>query len=187
MMPEKREAFIEENKKKHATACENRKLKQEHRREMLKAGREFVRKNSVLMFSGQIGEYGLTAGALLQTVRVEHEEHIVYKVAYAFRSSKDAPNFRTGCGYIGWRLEGAHPYTFTINLTKSGALIPERLAQLIRLHVEMDIASKRVHVTPRLHQSVLEGRLYNTLSPSPKIPKTSRKILKKATKVPHVS
>ncbi len=63
MAPEKQASFIEENKKKHALMCVNRKTKQELHREMLKAGREFVFKNSVLLFYGRIGGYALAAGA----------------------------------------------------------------------------------------------------------------------------
>jgi hypothetical protein len=195
MTPEKQKEFIEENKKKHALMCVNRKTKQELHRETLRAGNDFVRKNNIMMFFGQIGEYGLSAGALLQTIRSVGtspdvvNEQIVYKVAYAFRSPRDMHNYRTACGTVGWRLmvENLHQYTFIINMTKSGAIIPERLAQLIRLHIEMDIASKRVHVTPRLHRFVLEGQRGTSLAPAPKVPKTSRKIFRKVTEAPHAN
>jgi hypothetical protein len=195
MMPEKQKEVIEENQKKHARMCADKKTKQAYRRAMIRAGREFVRKNNVLMFFGQIGEYGLSAGALLKTVRSEEtppgvvNEQIVYRVAYAFRSPRDMQDYRTACGYVGWRLQEVipHMYTFTINLTKSGAIIPERLAQLIRLHIEMDLASKRVHVTPRLHRFVLEGQHGSMLAPAPNIPKTPKKTFRKVTKVAHAT
>jgi hypothetical protein len=188
MTPEKQAALIEENKKKHALMCVNRKTKQELHREMLKAGREFVLKNNVLLFYGRIGGYALAAGALLETQPPENDgmsPTIVYKVAYTLCSPKDSYSAHYAKGYIGGRLMDAkqHPYVFYIGLSKSGALIPERLAQLARLHVELDIVSKRVQVPARLQRFVLKGHGDSALTPAPKIPRTSQKRMKAATKV----
>lgn len=187
MTPEKQEEYIAENQKKHALRCANRRTQQEHHREMLKAGREYVLKNGVTLFYGTIGGYALAAGALLHTVwTTENADTIVYRVAYTLCSPRDKPTMRVANGYIGWRImndEKPHQYKFTINLSKSGALLPERLAQLIRLHVEMDIVTKRVQVPARLQRSMLKGHADSALTPFPRTLKTSNKGLRRATKV----
>jgi hypothetical protein len=195
MTPEKQQEFIEENKKKHALMCVNVKTKQEHHREMLKAGRSFVLKNGVMTFYGRIGGYALAAGALLQTIKSTgtpegvDNTRIAYKVAFSICSHKDTPTKHAAKGYLGWRLmdEKQHPYVFFINMSKSGAVIPERLAQLIRLHIELDIVTKRVQVPAKLQRFVLKGNGDSMLSPDSDIPKTSRKMMKASTKVSHVA
>jgi hypothetical protein len=192
MTSDRQEVFIEENRKKHTLMCANRKTFQEHHREMLKAGREFVAKNGVMMFYGHIGGYALSAGAVLHTIRTPGtseeriNERVAYRIAYTICSPKDTPSIRAAKGYAGWRLmeqEEQHPYVFFINMSHSGALIPERLAQLIRLHIELDIVTKRVTVPAKLQRFVLRGHADSSLSPAPNIPKTSRKRMKVATKV----
>lgn len=183
MTPEKQSEFIEENKKKHSEMCQKRQEKLDSQKVMLKKGRDFVVKNNVLLFYGSIGGYALSAGALLQTLHEGPQESIAYQVSYALCSHKDSPSKHVANGYIGWRLLEAHPYTFKILLNKSGALIPERLSQLIRLHIELDVVSKRVQVPSRLQRYVLRGQGESMLIPAPAIPKTSKKIMKKATKV----
>lgn len=192
MTPEKQKEFIAENIKKHALMCTNRKTSQEHHRKMLKAGREFVLKNGVLMFYGQIGGYALSAGALLHTIRSQGtpegvmNEQVAYRVAYTLCSHKDTPSMHAAKGYTGWRLmdqDKKHPYVFFIHMSKSGALIPERLAQLIRLHIELDVVTKRVPVPAKLQRLVLKGHADSALAPAPNIPKTSEKRMKGATKV----
>jgi hypothetical protein len=159
---------------------------------MLKAGREFVRKNNVLIFVGNVGDYTLTAGALLETHAPETvgaSPNIVYKVAYTFCSPKDTPSDRYARGYIGWRLldQHQHPYVFYIFLDKSGAIIPERLSQLVRLHIDLDIVSKRVRAPARLQREALRGgSIYSHLRPVSTIPRTSAKMLKSTIKVNHV-
>lgn len=196
MTPEKREEYVAENIQKHKAMCFDRRAKQEHYRAMAKAGREYVRKNSVYVFYGNVGGYPLGAGAILRTIRSQEtpegavSERIVYDVAYTICSAKDRPSTRAVNGNVGWRLmefpQKRHPYTFTINLSKSGALIPERLAQLIRLHIELDIVTKRVGVPTKLQRIALKGELNSSLMPSPKIRKTSNKGLRSATKgMPH--
>lgn len=187
MTPEKQAELIAENKKKHAEMCANRRMTQEHHREMLKKGREFAVKNGVSLFYGSMGGYAISAGALLRTVRTEGEpDRVVYDVAYALCSHRDTPSMRAANGYIGWRLmersTKTHPYTFTINLTKSGAIIPERLAQLIRLHIELDVVTRRVSVPGRLQRATLQGSAICHLSPAAKMRKTPKKILRSLTK-----
>lgn len=191
MTPEKQALFVEENKQKHFASCAELKASQDKHREMLKRGREFADKNGVMIFHGRVGGYALAAGAMLHTVRsAEHPEdtHIAYKVAYTLCSKKDRPSVRAAKGYVGCRLaaeESHHPYTFLINMSKSGAIIPERLAQLIRLHIELDIVSKRVQVPAKLQRCMLNssGSVISTLMAVEDIPKTSRKRMRSATKV----
>jgi hypothetical protein len=163
MTPEKREEVVAENKANHMKACIALKEVQEQRKARLKAGWEFVRKNNVIIFRGEVGNYYLTAGALLKTIKANDEsekDRVTYKVAYTFCSPKDTVSYRLACGNIGWRLmddNNNHPYTFYILLTQSGAIIPERLAQLIRLHIEMDAVSKRVEVPAKVQRYLLLG------------------------------
>jgi uncharacterized protein YwbE len=186
MTPEKQAEFVEENKKKHELACNIRKTAHECHQLILKQGREFVVKNNVLMFYGGLcGKYALSAGALLQTLKTEGDVQIAYRVAYTICSKYDQPSLKAAKGYVGDRLksEQTHPYVFYIKLSQSGAVIPERLAQLIRLHIELDIVSKRAQVPADIQRRVLRGEGVSFLTPSDRIPKTSQKKLRKATKV----
>lgn len=162
LTPEKQQEYIEDSKKRHQERFTKRKAEQKSKKEKLKNGRQYVVKNDVLLFCGAVGDYALSAGALLETktpAKDGESAEIAYKVSYSICSPKDRPSLRTAKGYIGWRLSEskAHPYTFTIGLTKPGALIPERLAQLIRLHIEFDIVSKRVGMPAKLHRQSLNG------------------------------
>jgi len=143
-------------------------------------------KNKVIFFKGEIGGQIFTAGALLKTLKEKEtsQPSIAYKVAYAICSKKESHSKKISQGYIGARLMGLanHPYIFSIGLSTSGALIPERLAQLIRLHVELDIVSKRVPVPAKLHKKVLKGDSNSKLSSMLKN-KTTNKIMKKVTQV----
>lgn len=183
MTPEKRLEYIAENKKKHQEMCLARLTAQEKHRETLKLGREFVTKNNALMFHGEIAKYTITAGAMLKTQTEGERTQIVYCVAYSICSPKDQPSKKSAKGYIGERLREGHPYVFHIQLAQSGAIIPERLAQLIRLHIELDIVSKRVQVPAKIQREVLRGNGKSTLSPEKSIKKTSEKRLRSATKV----
>ena len=159
---EERQAYIEASRARSEEKNRLRRAASAEKVEKLKQGREFIRKNGVAVFDGSIGGYLVTAGALLETVEDSpgFSAAVAYRVCYAIASSREAQaSYRVGCGYVGWRLmdKGSHPYTFNVRLASSGALAPERLAGIIRLHIEMDALSKRVRVPAKMHMALLLG------------------------------
>lgn len=125
-----------------------------------KAGLENVRADlsrevhDLIIFEGNVCGVPVTAGAMLKTTE---SGHISYRFAYALCSHKDSCEFRTGLSLVGWRIFNEHPYTFSILLSKKGALKPDTLAAHVRIHIEMDMLSRRVNVTERMHRAAVSG------------------------------
>ena len=65
-----------------------------------------------------------------------------YQVAYTFKALTDTFHLNVALGNLGLRLEsGDHVYSFRVNTTENGTIIPKRMARVIEAHLEMDLAA----------------------------------------------
>lgn len=103
----------------------------------------------IRFFRGYISGYEVVAAALLCT---GDNDSVYYQMAYAVCSPHDKFDWTKAKRYLGRRLqrECDHPYRFGVALAEKGALKVERLAQMIRNHIEADAITGRVPVPKRM-------------------------------------
>ena len=148
---------IQESREKHRSRKQGEALK----KEQLARGIEFIEADlgrkfqDVLVFQGSIGGAEVVAGAMLVTT----ENGPAYQVTYSICSPRDVANFETGLSWVGWRIQPGekhhHPHNFAIRMSRKGALRPQKLAALIRVHIEMDVVTGRISLSNRVTRAVV--------------------------------
>ena len=134
--------YIEQRVTESTQKLQEHQQATEHKRLLLKTGRQNMEKNRVPLYVGVIGQYAITAGSVLRTAKETGQPY--YRVAYSVCSPRDRYSLRVTHGYIGHRLfVDDDPYAFSI-YTGGGAVKPYRLMRLIEVHIQMDLLAPRV-------------------------------------------
>jgi hypothetical protein len=148
--------YIEERKQKsrdkYSAVKQKQLIKRQHLDEGLKFMLEDLRRehSDTLVFTGSIYGYRVSAVAMLCSPNY-------YQVAFAICSPRDRFNAKDMESYLGWRLQSTgHPYSFRIELSRSGGLKPNKLARLIQLHIELDTVTQRRRMPERMYRNALK-------------------------------
>lgn len=154
----RKQEYIDQRVAASTMKYQERLAKAAEKRALLKLGRQYIAKNHVPLYVGVLGQYAVTAGALMKTNKDTNTAY--YRAAYCLCSPKDTYRLETAEGYIGHRLSlDDDPFAFGI-ITGGGSIKPFRLMRLIEVHIQMDLLAPRVPGPNKLIQLMSKTQPY---------------------------